>query len=80
MSRSKLSSNTIPLTLRITKKQRKALDTLPPEISSSALARVLLQLYLDGEIPKAYTLVIAEAQRTESAIRAKQFGSGGEVV
>jgi len=42
-------------------------------MSSSVIVRALLQLYLDGKVPEALTIALAEAQRAEKAeLKGKQ--------
>lgn len=64
---------TVATTIRLFSDQKEQLKSLPDGISCSILARILFQLYLDGRIPEAVPLILAEAERAEQAKKDSQF-------
>jgi len=69
------SDPTVATTVRVLREQEEALRSLPIGISKSALVRVLLQLYLEGKIPQAHSMVLAEADRATRLQVNSRFGS-----
>jgi hypothetical protein len=64
------SAVTTVTAIRIPRTQADALKRLAPSVSTSALVRVLLDLYFKGRIPEAYGKALAENKRTQKAILA----------
>lgn len=60
---------TIPTTVRILRTQANALKVKFPDLTIGALVRVLLTLFLNGQIPLAHRLALKEMNRAQEALK-----------
>jgi hypothetical protein len=66
------SVTTVGTTVRLYRTQMDSLRTVYPELSTSALVRALLTLYLGGKIPDVYPLALKEMARAEQALKSNK--------
>ena len=63
---------TVGTTVRLYRTQIDSLKTVYPELSTSALVRALLTLYLSDKIPEVYPLALEEMVRAEQALKSNK--------
>ena len=66
---SRLPSLCTVTTVRIFTAQAQALKAEYPDLSVSALVRVLLHMFLTNKLPEAYPLALEEMARAEEALK-----------